>query len=68
MTGAMDSPTIDILLAKRLGLNMDVQRTSIEGMGCLTGFRLTNIGRQAAESCKDFRVLVVAADIRSAIG
>ena len=33
MTGAMHSPTIDIELVKRLGLNMDVERTSLEGMG-----------------------------------
>ena len=33
MTGAMHSPTIDIELAIRLGLDLDVERTSIEGMG-----------------------------------
>ncbi len=33
MTGALDSPTIDIQLVKKLGLSMDVERTSIEGMG-----------------------------------
>lgn len=33
MTGAMHSPTIDIELVRRLGLNPDVERTSIEGMG-----------------------------------
>jgi predicted naringenin-chalcone synthase len=46
MTGAMHSPTIDIELVKRLGLNLDVARTSIEGMGCLTGFRLLNLARE----------------------
>mmetsp|Transcript_7671 Transcript_7671/g.19108 ORF Transcript_7671/g.19108 Transcript_7671/m.19108 type:complete len:187 (+) Transcript_7671:255-815(+) len=33
MTGAMHSPTTDIELVSRLGLNPDVERTSIEGMG-----------------------------------
>ena len=33
MTGALDSPTIDIALTKRLGLDLDVERTNIEGMG-----------------------------------
>lgn len=33
MTGALDSPTIDIQLVKQLGLSMDVERMSIEGMG-----------------------------------
>jgi hypothetical protein len=33
MTGAMQSPTIDIELTRRLGLHADVDRTSIEGMG-----------------------------------
>ena len=33
MTGALDSPTIDIQLTKNLGLDLDVERTNIEGMG-----------------------------------
>lgn len=33
MTGAMHSPTIDIELVHRLGLDLNVERTSIEGMG-----------------------------------
>ena len=31
------------------GLSPDVQRTSIEGMGCLTGFRLLNMAQQVAQ-------------------
>ena len=46
MTGGMDSPTIDITLVSRLGLSPDVQRTSIEGMGCLTSLRLLNLAQQ----------------------
>lgn len=68
MTGAMDSPTLDIALATRLGLSQDVRRTNIEGMGCLTGFRLLNLAREAALADPDARILVVAADLRSAIG
>jgi len=51
-----------------LGLNMDVERTSIEGMGCLTGFRLLNLARQVSLSDPKARILVVAADLRSALG
>jgi len=68
MTGGMQSPTIDIELTKRLGLQSSVERTSIEGMGCLTGFRLLNLARQVAESDKEARILVIAADLRSALG
>uniref|UniRef100_A0A7S1Y785 FAD-binding domain-containing protein n=1 Tax=Grammatophora oceanica TaxID=210454 RepID=A0A7S1Y785_9STRA len=68
MTGAMSSPTIDIQLVKRLGLHHDVERTSIEGMGCLTGFRLLNLARQVVQADTKARVLVIAADLRSAIG
>jgi predicted naringenin-chalcone synthase len=68
MTGGMHSPTLDIALAKRLGLSMDVERTSIEGMGCLTGFRLLNLGRLASRAEATARVLVVEAELRSAIG
>ncbi|CAE8587869.1 unnamed protein product [Polarella glacialis] len=67
MTGAMHSTTIDILLTKRLGLSCDVGRTSIEGMGCLTGYRLLNIGRQIAKGNPNARVLVVEGDLRSAM-
>lgn len=68
MTGAMHSPTIDIELTGRLGLSGDVARTSIEGMGCLTGYRLLNLGRVAALSDPDARVLCLEGDLRSAIG
>jgi len=68
MTGAMHSPTIDIRLVERLGLSQDVERTSVEGMGCLTGYRLLNIGRQIAKADPEARVLVLEGDLRSAIG
>ena len=68
MTGAMDSPTIDIALTRRLGLNPDVKRTNIEGMGCLTGFKLLNLSTDVAISSPDDRVLVIEADLRSLIG
>ena len=67
MTGGMDSPTIDILLTERLGLSPDVERTSIEGMGCLTGFRLLNLARTACLAEPNARVLAVAGDLRSAL-
>merc|ERR1740139_667329 len=68
MTGGMDSPTIDVCLAKRLGLSADVQRTSIEGMGCLTGFRLLNLAQQVAQGTPGARILVLEGELRSALG
>jgi len=68
MTGAMMSPTLDIHLTKRLGLSLDVARTSIEGMGCLTGYRLLNLARETALGNPDARILVLEGDLRSAIG
>lgn len=68
MTGAMHSPTIDIYMTKRLGLSYDVARTSIEGMGCLTGYRLLNLARETALGNPNARILVVEGDLRSAIG
>jgi predicted naringenin-chalcone synthase len=67
MTGAMQSPSLDIHIAKRLGLDSDVQRMNAEGMGCLTGFRLLNLARQVTADASA-RVLVVTADLRSAVG
>lgn len=67
MTGAMDSPTVDIRLASALGLDLDVKRTSIEGMGCLTGYRLLNLAREVVLGNPKARILVVAADLRSAL-
>jgi len=68
MTGAMQSPTLDIHLTKKLGLSLDVARTSIEGMGCLTGYRLLNLARETALGNPDARILVLEGDLRSAIG
>jgi len=68
MTGAMHSPTLDIKMTKHLGLSLDVSRTSIEGMGCLTGYRCLNLARETALGNPDARILVVEGDLRSAIG
>ena len=68
MTGAMHSPSIDVKLVGSLGLSQDVSRTSIEGMGCLTGFRLLNMAREIARGDPNARILVLSADLRSALG
>ena len=68
MTGGMHSPSIDVKLVGRLGLSSDVGRTNIEGMGCLTGFRLLNIAREIAHADSNARILVISADLRSALG
>jgi predicted naringenin-chalcone synthase len=64
----MDSPTIDQALTKRLGLNLDVKRTNIEGMGCLTGYRLLNLAGESTFARPKARILVVEAELRSLIG
>lgn len=68
MTGGMDSPSMDIRLTQGLGLASSVKRTNIEGMGCLTGFRLLNIAREISMGNPTARILVVSADLRSALG
>jgi len=68
MTGGMMSPTLDIHITKRLGLSYDVARTSIEGMGCLTGYRCLNLARETALGNPNARILVLEGDLRSAIG
>lgn len=68
MTGGMDSPSLDIRLTLELGLNTSVKRTNIEGMGCLTGFRLLNLAREISLGNPSARILVVSADLRSALG
>jgi len=45
-----------------------VARTSIEGMGCLTGYRLLNLARETALGNPNARILVLEGDLRSAIG
>merc|ERR1719230_2397996 len=59
MTGAMDSPTLDIVLTKKLGLSYDVKRTSIEGMGCLSGFRLMNLAAECVDNAPEKRIRVI---------
>lgn len=65
MTGGMESPGIDVELAKEMGLNNDVRRVQLENSGCLTGFRLLNLGTEAMQANPDGCALVVCADARS---
>jgi len=68
MTGGMHSPSIDVKLVGQLGLSQDVARASIEGMGCLTGFRLLNMAHEIAKGDQNARILIISADLRSALG
>lgn len=65
MTGGMESPGIDVELTKKLGLDTDVRRIQLENSGCLTGFRLLNLGTEALQMNPDGCALVVCADARS---
>ena len=68
MTGSIAAPSMDILIAKQLQLNSNVKRLNVESMGCLTGFRLLALSKDIAFQSRDNCVLLIVADIRSALG
>ncbi|KAJ3148137.1 hypothetical protein HK101_002179 [Irineochytrium annulatum] len=68
MTGSIHAPTMDINIARALGLSTNIKRLSIEGMGCLTGFRCLALATDLARARADNVILVITADIRSALG
>jgi len=68
MTGSIAAPTMDIRLAHELGLSPFIQRLSVESMGCLTGYRCLALAADIAKADPRHIVLVVVADVRSALG
>jgi chalcone synthase len=68
MTGSICAPSMDILISKELKLNPNVKRLNVESMGCLTGFRLVGLCRDIAYQSSNNKVLLIVADIRSALG
>lgn len=68
MTGSICAPSMDIFISKELKLNSNVKRLNVESMGCLTGFRLVGLCRDIAYQSKTNLVLLIVADIRSALG
>jgi len=68
MTGTIHAPTMDIEIAIQLGLPTSIKRLNVEGMGCLTGYRVLGLASDIAKSDPSHVVLAVVCDIRSALG
>lgn len=67
MTTLIQAPSLDVAIAFKLQLP-NVKRLNVNGMGCLTGFRLVGLCQDIARADEDHVVLLVVADIRSALG
>lgn len=61
----MYAPGLDIDLVSRLNLNTDVQRTSINFMGCYAAFNALKIAHQICFNQPEANVLVVCAELCS---
>ncbi|NOT75433.1 MAG: type III polyketide synthase [Cyclobacteriaceae bacterium] len=59
----MYAPGLDIDLVKALGLRSDVERTSINFMGCYAAFNALKIGRAVCNSDPDAKVLIVCTEL-----
>jgi predicted naringenin-chalcone synthase len=68
MTGTISAPSMDIYIAKELGLNPHVKRLNVESMGCLTGFRLVGLCKDISLESETNVVLLIVSDVRSALG
>jgi alkylresorcinol/alkylpyrone synthase len=68
MTGSIHAPTMDTQIALDLGLQTNIKRLNIEGMGCLTGYRCLGLASDIARADPANIVLTVVCDIRSALG
>jgi alkylresorcinol/alkylpyrone synthase len=68
MTGTIHAPTMDTQIALALGLQTNIKRLNVEGMGCLTGYRCLGLASDIARADPKNIVLVVVCDIRSALG
>lgn len=68
MTGSIHAPTMDTQIALELGLQTNIKRLNIEGMGCLTGYRCLGLASDIARADPANIVLTCVVDIRSALG
>lgn len=67
MTAVVVAPPMDVHLVTALGLPATTQRLHVESIGCLTGFRCLGLALTIAKSDPKAKVLVVVADVRSAL-
>lgn len=61
----MYAPGLDIELVERLGLNTDIQRTSINFMGCYAAFNAMKMANQIVKANAEARVLVICVELCS---
>ena len=61
----MYAPGIDIELIERLGLATDIQRTSINFMGCYASFNALKVAREISKNDPQANILVVAVELCS---
>ena len=61
----MYAPGIDIELIEELGLRTDIQRTSINFMGCYAAFNALKIANSLVSSAPNSKVLIVAVELCS---
>lgn len=61
----MYAPGLDIDLVGHLGLNTDVERTSINFMGCYAAFNALKVAKHIASNDKQSKVLIVAVELCS---
>jgi predicted naringenin-chalcone synthase len=59
----MFAPGLDIQLIKKMGLNADVERTSIQFMGCFAAFNALKTANHIARSEKDAKVLIICLEL-----
>lgn len=59
----MFAPGLDIQLIKNAGLNADIERTSIQFMGCFAAFNALKTAHHIARSEKDAKVLIVCVEL-----
>ncbi|CAN5620785.1 type III polyketide synthase [soil metagenome] len=59
----MYAPGLDIDLVKALGLRSDIERTSINFMGCYAAFNALKIARAACDARPEAKVLIVCTEL-----
>jgi len=59
----MFAPGLDIQLIKKAGLNSDIERTSIQFMGCFAAFNALKAAHHIARSEKAAKVLIVCVEL-----
>lgn len=59
----MFAPGLDIQLIKNAGLNSDIERTSIQFMGCFAAFNALKTAHHIARSEKEAKILIVCLEL-----